>query len=136
MDGISAAASIFAALDFTAKFIRYLKDFKHGPKECQQCQAEASNLKGLLNDLFHHMNQEDKDEAWRETVFNLATKYGPIDQYKSALEQLLAKADVNGRNVMRKRLLWTFTKDEVRDILVRIERLKGLLGIALNFDHL
>jgi hypothetical protein len=37
---------------------------------------------------------------------------------------------------MRIRVLWKFNKAEIENILERMERLKSLVGIALEMDHL
>jgi hypothetical protein len=55
------------------------------------------------------------------------------------LEQLLAVAKVTGAGGIKKignALLWKFSKEEVTNILSRIERLKTLVQIALEMDHL
>lgn len=137
MDGVSAAASIFAILQATAEVIAYLKDVKDAPKDCKRCQAEASSLHNLLNSLLFHINKEANDQAWFTNVRALTVENGPLDQYKQALEQLVSKVEMDGRaQRMKKRLTWKFTKGEVDGILKRIERVKSLVVIALGTDSL
>jgi hypothetical protein len=67
----------------------------------------------------------------------LAVPNGPLDQFKHALEALQAKITDGGR--LRKAggtLMWKFRKEEVASILAQIERLKRLVGVALEMDHL
>jgi hypothetical protein len=137
MDGLSVAASIIAVLQLTGEVVGYLKDIKDCPKECQQCMNEASNLNSLLINLLFHLNQKKESASWYAAVEALDTKDGPIFQYKQALEQLLSKVDGQaGLTNVKKRLQWKFKKAEVASILARFERLKGLISIALEMDHL
>ncbi len=41
-----------------------------------------------------------------------------------------------GEQKVKRRLLWKFSKEEVAGILARMERLKSLVSIALEMDHL
>lgn len=137
MDGVSAAASILGVLECTAKFIRYLKDAKNAPRDCIQFQAEAIDLKNLLNDLLQSFNQKEEDDVWHEAVCNLVIEHGPIDQYGRALQQYLAKIEMkDGLQKFKKQLLWTLSKEDVSNIQARIERLKSLVIAALSLDHL
>lgn len=137
MDGLSAAASVFAILQTTAEVVKYLKDVKDAPKECRQCEAEASSLLNLLNNLLYHLNQDKNDGAWYTSVRALSVEGGPLDQYKQGLEHLRSRiqAEAGSRGV-QKRLVWRLKKDEVSSILSRIGRLRGLLTAALHLDHL
>lgn len=137
MDGLSAAASIIAVLQLTGKVITYLNDVKDAPKQCQQCTIEASNLQNLLINLRYRLEQAQASDPWFTALRALTVKNGPLDQYKQALEQLLSKVEIHhvGQEI-RRRLFWTFSKAEVADILKRMERLKSLVNIALEMDHL
>jgi hypothetical protein len=58
-------------------------------------------------------------------------------QFKGALEMLQAKMTDKGRlGKVGKALAWNFKKEEITDILDRMERLKSLVEIALHTDHL
>jgi hypothetical protein len=137
MDGLSAAASIIAVLQLAGAVIGYLKDVKDAPKECQQCMSEVSNLETLLNGLLPRLFQGQAGDPWFTVVMDLAIKNGPLDQYKQALEQLRSKVeDQDGVQKFKRRLLWKFSKEEVKSILARMERLKSIVIVALEMDHL
>jgi len=137
MDGLSVAASIIAVLQLTGTVITYLNDVKEAPKECQQCTIEASNLQNLLINLRYRLEQGQTGDPWFTAVRTLNVENGPLDQYKQALEQLLSKVEIqNGVGKVKRRLLWKFSKAEVTSILGRMERLKSLVSIALETDHL
>ena len=137
MDPLSVTASIIAILQLTSKVIEYLNDVKDAPKDRAQCAIEASNLYNLLTTLRYRLEEGTSNEPWHAAVRALSVKNGPLDQYKLTLEQLQAK--ITGEGGIRKVghfLLWKFVKEEVMEILARIERLKTLVQIALEMDHL
>lgn len=137
MDGLSAAASVIAVLQLTASLIGYLNDVQNAPKECQQCTIEACNIQTLLINLRFRLQDGQAGRLWFTAVQDLGVKNGPLDQYKQALEKLLLMVDTqHGIHQVKRRLLWTFKKDEVASILTRMERLKSLVSIALANDHL
>ena len=137
MDVLSDIASIIAVLQLTGQVIKYLKDIKDAPKECRHCATEAANLHGILINLLYHLNQDQTGDAWFTAVRNLNVENGPLDQYKQALEELRSRVEIqDGVQKVKQRLLWKFSKEEVASILARMERLKSLVNIALEMDHL
>jgi hypothetical protein len=83
------------------------------------------------------LNESSSKAPWYAKAQAFNVKDGPLNQYKLALEHLLAK--VEATNMMRKLaniLMWTFIKEEVASILARTERLKTLISVALEIDHL
>ncbi|MCJ1314070.1 hypothetical protein MMC25_007750 [Agyrium rufum] len=137
MDGLSVAASIIAVLHLTVSVIEYLKDVKDAPKACQQCYLEAGDLNSLLVNLLYHLNQsKGGNDGWYTAVRALDVDNGPLDQYKGALLLLQSKVEAeDGLRKIRRRLVWKFTKEESQGILMRMERLKSLVTIALEMDH-
>jgi hypothetical protein len=137
MDVLSDVASIIAVLQLTGVVIGYLNDFRDALKECQQCTIEASNIQNLLINLRYRLEQGQACNPWFTVVRTLNVENGPLDQYKQALEQLRLKVEIqDGVQKVRRRLLWKFSKAEVAGILERMERLKTLVSIALEMDHL
>jgi len=137
MDPISFAASIIAIMHLTSAVVGYLNDVKDAPKDRALCATESSNLFNLLNLLKYRLEEPDIDQTWYTAVRALAVKDGPFDQYKLALEQL--RPNVTSESGIRKvgsALLWKFSKQNVNAILSRMERLKTLIQIALEMDHL
>jgi len=111
--------------------------YQGGPKECKQCTIEASSLQNLLINLHYHLEQGQTGDPWFTAVQTLDVKNGPLDQCKQALEQLQSKLDTgNCAKKMKSQLVWNFSKAEAVGILARIERLKSLVSIALEMDHL
>ena len=137
MDGVSAAASVIAVLQLTAKVIGYLNDVKNAPNECEKCMIEISNLQSLLISLRYRLQKGQAGDSWFTAIQALNNKNGPLDQFKQALEKLLSRVEIqDGVQEIKRRLLWKFKKEEVASILARIERLKSLVSLALEDDHL
>ena len=135
MDGLSVAASIITVVQLTGSVITYLSDVKEAPKECSKCMEEVSNSSVLLVRLNNRLKESSSGESWYSEIEALAK--GPLNQYLQALENLRKK--VNPWNKIRRlkiRLSWTLVKDDVMHILMRAERLKSLVSIALEMDHL
>ena len=137
MDPLSVTASVIAVLQLTGEVIGYLNDVRDAPNECQQCAIEASSLQNLLINLRYRLEQGHTSDPWFTAVRSLNVENGHLDRYKQALEQLQSRVDVgNGVQKIKRRLVWKFSKAEIAGILARMERLKTLVSIALEMDHL
>jgi hypothetical protein len=137
MDPLSITASVIAIIQLTGTVVSYLNDVKDAPKDCKDIKVEAANLYSLLIQLQCRLEQDDLNLPWYATMQSLAVFGGPLDQYLEALKQLESKVVVNGgARKVRGALLWTFSKKAVAKILNRMERLKSLLAVALEMDHL
>lgn len=138
MDPLSVVASIIALLQLTNKVIGYLNDVKDASKERARCAVETSNLYSLLTNLRFRLEDEDAGSPWFVAIRALAVKNGPLDQFKDALE-LLQDGMTSGNSQLAhfaEPLVWKFKKHEIERVLQSIERLKTLVGIALQMDHL
>ncbi|KAF1811510.1 hypothetical protein P152DRAFT_58387 [Eremomyces bilateralis CBS 781.70] len=137
MDPLSVTAGVIAILQLTGKVIQYLNDVRDAPKECQQCTIEASNLQSLLMSLRYLLEQGHTNDPWFTAVRALTVANGPLDQYKQTLEQLCSRVEIqNTTKMVKRQVLWKFIKAEVASILSRLERLKSLVSISLEMDHL
>jgi hypothetical protein len=137
MDPLSVTASVIAILKLTSEVVSYLNDINNAPKDCRKCAIEAANLCNLLTKLRFHLDDANKGDPWYTNVHALAVENGPLDQYKQGLEQLLSQVtSQDGVARVKRQLLWKFSKAEVDGILQRMERLKSLVSLALELDHL
>ena len=137
IDPLSVTASITAIIDLTAKVLRYLNDVKHASKERAQCAVEVAYLQSLLLNLRFRIEEEPSSGLWLTTVQSLARENGPLDQYKQTLEELERRLDAkdSGLKGAAATLVWKFSKEEIQNVLSKIERLKSLIQIALQMDH-
>lgn len=137
MDPLSVTASIIAVLQLSAKLLEYLNDVKDAPKSRTKCAIEMLNLCSLLYKLRDHVDNGDSTQPWYIAVQDLAVKNGPLDQFKHALETLQTKITDGSRlKKVSQALVWKFEKEEISSILAQIERVKSLVQIALQIDHL
>ena len=137
MDPLSVTASVIAILQLTSKVISYLNDINNAPKDCRTCALETANLCNLLTSLRFHLDDANEGDPWYTNVRALAVANGPLDQYKQGLEKLLSQVtSQDGVARVKQQLLWKFSKAEVEGILQRMERLKSLISVALELDHL
>ncbi|KFY41758.1 hypothetical protein V494_02806 [Pseudogymnoascus sp. VKM F-4513 (FW-928)] len=137
MDPLSITASIIAVVQLTGVVIKCLNDVKDTSKDRAQCAIEISNVSNLLVQLMWRLEEGSSNEGWYAKVQALAAPDGPINQYMTALEQLQSKltSDTSRRTNIGSVLSWKLNKEEVANILMRIERLKSLTQIALEMDH-
>ncbi|KFZ08626.1 hypothetical protein V502_09249 [Pseudogymnoascus sp. VKM F-4520 (FW-2644)] len=137
MDPLSVTASIIAIVQLTSVIIGCLNDLKDTSKDRARCAIEISNVSNLLVQLMYRLNEGSSNDSWYAAVQALATAKGPIDQYRSALEELKSKFTSTASSGLRisSALSWKFGKEEVANTLTRIERLKSLTQIALEMGH-
>lgn len=125
-----------AVLQLTSEVIQYLAAVKDAPKDCQQCLTELSNLQSPLISLRCRAEQTPTSDPWIKQLQELNAKNGPLDQYYEALELLRRHVAISsGVHNAKVRLLWKFKRAEAESILKRVERLKGLIIIALTTDN-
>ena len=140
MDACSAvglAASIVQIINTTAQTIQYLKDVRDAPEERAQIQREADSLLRLLKSLRDRVEHANQQAPWYLQICSLEGQGGPLDQYHTAMKALAKKLKPeSGVKKLEKRLLWTFDKKQVKATLDLIERLKSLIGLALQGDQL
>jgi hypothetical protein len=136
MDPLSVTASIIAILQLTVKISKSLGDAKDASTDRTQFETNIQNVSNLLVALLSSMD-ESSDSPWHVRARELGAKDGLIYQYRVALEQLKDKIP-DGRGIMKigKTLIWKYIKDDANHILLEIERLKSLVQIALEMDHL
>jgi hypothetical protein len=136
MDPLSITASIIAILQVTTKVGLCLRDAKDASTDCSHFTAETTNLSNLLVELLSHI-EEGSQDRWHVHIKELGGKDGAIYQYRIALEQLKDKITVgHGLKKIAKTLLWKYVRDDAERLLARLERLKSLVQIALELDHL
>lgn len=137
MDPVSVTLSITALLTLTKDVILWAKEAKDAPDERKKFVKEASSLSGLLNTLFEFINDCDPGDPWLQAIPRLAQKDGVLDGLTQSLQ--LFKDKVNPASMIRKvghALAWKHVKDDIKDLLSRMERLKTFVGIALELDHM
>ncbi|KAK4452241.1 ankyrin repeat-containing domain protein [Podospora aff. communis PSN243] len=135
---IGLVAAIVQLIDTTAKIIGHVNAVKNAPTERAQFARQASSLLALLTDLRYRAEEaESTSDPWFSALRGLGIDGGPIDQLHHQMERLAAKLDPStGRlKAAGRALMWVVDRNEVEEVLTRIERLKSSISLALQSDH-
>ena len=137
MDPLSITLSVTALLKLTKDVVLYVKEAKDAPDERRRFVRETSGLSGMLTTLVDFVNEEDPSNPWLFAVLELVAQGGPFDQFALALQQLKAKiVPASGMRKFGQMLMWKHIKEDIQTLLSKIERLKTLVGVALEMDHM
>ena len=137
LTAVGLAASIAQLIATTTRAISYINDIKDAPKARARLATEAARLLPSLTSLRYRIEVSTSTDPWFVGVRSLGVEQGPLDQFKEAMEILAEKLNPRyGAKKLRCKLLWTLDKKEIGDILDRIERMKTLVGLALQRDNL
>ena len=132
---VSLAATVAQLFDATSKVVKYLHDVKNAPKECRQLAREISNLLPLFNDLKYRIEDSKSEDPLFNSLKSLGGKGSPLEAFRDTLEQTATKLGPRlGIHRVTAALSWTIEKKEVDSLLAKIERLKSLIGLALQKD--
>lgn len=134
-DGIAGfLAAIKQLISITSKIVSYFNEVENAPKERAKLSRELAGLLALLTDLKHRVEETTLTDTWRTSLLSLSAERGPLLEFQKALYNIADKmtSGVNSRIV----LTWKSDKKEVDATLSKIERLKSLVGLALQKDNL
>ena len=131
MDPLSITSSIVAVLQLASSVVSYIGAVKDASDDRQRLIAEIGSITGFLFFLKEEPNNSS------DASNSLCVANGPLDMYKSTLSELSSKLRPasGGLRKAGKSLLWPFQKSEVNNLLLRIERLKGMFILALQNDN-
>lgn len=134
---VGFVAAVVQLIDVTSKAVTYINDVKNAPKEQTKLAREAAGLLALLTDLRYHLEETTSTDPWFTGLLSLGQDGGPLAQFKSALEELAGMlAPATGAVKVKRVICWTIDKKGIDAVLMKIERLKTLVGLALQKDHL
>ena len=138
MDPLSISASITALLQLTSTVIQYMNEVKGAPEDRRRILSELASINGILFVLQDQADQAKQGDQWCSTLQSLTVPEGPLDQFRRALERLSSKlaSPATGLKKLGKAIIWPFQKEEIKEILGSIERLKALLNLARQNDHM
>lgn len=137
VDPVGVTGLIIAILGLSQTVTQFLGDIKNASGDRIRLLCEIASVSGLLSILKDQAQQAESTDPWRTTIACLDVPRGPLEQFKVALEQLASRlAPTKGLENIGKTLTWPFQKQEVKEILNTIERLKSLFALALDNDHM
>jgi predicted nuclease with TOPRIM domain len=130
MEVISAITTIGTLLQQIQVVVEYINDVKDANEDRNKLDEEIQATKVVLKQLESHANEDE----WKETMEALSAPGGVFEGLKQELDSMANKLKPPNKKWKRgaKSLIWNFTKDGIRNHFDRIERLKGLLMIALQ----
>ncbi|MCJ1295671.1 hypothetical protein MMC34_007235 [Xylographa carneopallida] len=126
---IGLVAALLQSIDVTAQTIQYINEVKDAPKQRGRLAREASGLLMLLTDLRYRVEESDESSVWFAGVRSLEI---PLQLFKDDLEDIAHK--LRPKNTIRTALGWPFEEKQINAILVKIERTKTLISLALHKD--
>lgn len=134
VDPVTAAKAIGGLLGDAKTVVAYIEDVKDANEDKDKLLSEIEATQTLLQQLQNHEN----DGTWKETMEALNVPRGPFEQLRQELKHMETKLKPSNKIWKRgaKALVWHFTKDGIRKHFDRIERLKGILQLALQNNHM
>ena len=129
MDGLSAAASVIAAIQVSSQVFdlcrTYYLEVKDARTDIQRLRDEMTALQDVLTSVADLANAPSSDKL---SVLRLISKpYGPLQDCRAELERLLANLEESRE--------WPFSRQDVGKVITAIERYKAMFGIALTVDQ-
>ena len=133
---VSLTATVVQLIDATSKVIRYINDVKNAPKERGKLAREVTSLLPLFTDLRYRIDESNATDPWFHGLRSLDGKGSPLEDFQNAMEEITTKLRPK-KNVRKLAQIfaWTLEKKDVEGLLARIERLKSLVGLALQKDN-
>lgn len=135
-DPLSFTASVVAILQFSTSVISFISAAKGSHNDRIRILAEIASTQGILYSLKGKVEKAQCGDGIEETMASLGVPEGPLDQFKNALECLASKLEpAEGLKKVGKSLIWPFQKEDIKEILSTIERLKSIFLLALTNDQ-
>ena len=130
-------AAIVQLIDTTSKVVTYFNGVKNAPKERAKLTREVTGLLLLFTDLRCRVEEvTTSTDSWFTGLQSLGEEGGPLMEFKIAMEEIADKLTPAKAMNLGRLLRWTLDKKEIDALLSKIERLKTLVCLALQKDHL
>lgn len=139
MDGLSAALSVVAVVELSAKIYSLCQEYhvgvKHARTEIQRLSNEVLALHEVLEKVAELVNNSQASKFATLAVLN--KEDGPARQCVSQLEEIKAKLELNEgmRKVGWRALTWPLKSEKVDNLVLGLERYKSVFSLALNADQ-
>jgi hypothetical protein len=137
---VGLAASIAGLVELAFQIVGYFNAVKAGEEEKGRLRDEISSASFLLLMLKDRASPSSPNATSLQTATALASRYGPLNQFKECLELVADKiAGGSGKGRLRSAVTsmsWPFKKSEIAQLLASLERQKALFNLALQDDHL
>ncbi|KAJ7591860.1 ankyrin repeat-containing domain protein [Mycena floridula] len=138
MDAVSLTASIIALAQGAQAIFEYVKDVCDGPSTRTELLTSLAPLSNLLSLLQVQFQSTTQNPPWTNAVISLGQQDGPFAQLSVIIEKIRNKLEVSSGGQSKKllkTLTWSLDKADVTELLVRVERVKSLVMLAIQNDH-
>ncbi|KAJ7125994.1 hypothetical protein C8R44DRAFT_979911 [Mycena epipterygia] len=141
MDAVGFVASVVALVQGAGALLEYVKDMKDGPSERAGLQSSLVVLRGLLHTLKDQFDNPPPNPpastTWATATSRLAVADGPFVQLSVLLQRVQEKLETPATRIgqLQQKLKWTLDKTDVAELLIKVERVKSLIILALQNDH-
>ena len=139
MDGLSAAASITAIIDISAKVaslcFQYSVAVKDAKKDIERLGRTITDVKNVLEEVKQLLNREDKTRL--STTHSLSDSLKEYSQQLQAMQTQLKLGKT--RKVMNRigmrALTWPFTSKQMEKSVADLEKYQRTFSLALQIDQ-
>ncbi|KAJ7591947.1 hypothetical protein C8J56DRAFT_519760 [Mycena floridula] len=138
MDAVSLTASIIALAQGAQAIFEYIKDVRDGPSTRTELLTSLAPLSNLLSLLQVQFQSTTQNPPWTNAVILLGQQDGPFAQLTVIIKKIRNKLeDSSGSQTKKlfKTLTWSLDKADVTELLVQVERVKSLVMLAIQNDH-
>ncbi|KAJ7112303.1 hypothetical protein C8R44DRAFT_677276, partial [Mycena epipterygia] len=137
MDAVGFVTSVVALVQGAGALLEYIQDVKDGPNERAELLRGVAALPGLLTSLKDQFDNTPPTTAWATATRSLAITDGPFAQLGDLLQRVESKLKTPPTRIgqLKQILKWTLDKGDVAEVLIKVERVKSLIMLALQNDH-
>jgi Fungal N-terminal domain of STAND proteins len=139
MDGLSAAASVIAVVDMSAKItslcFQYLIAVKDAKNDIERLQRKVGEIRGILEKIKQLLDGRDKARLSTTSELSNSLKecFRELKELKAELEPRKARKAMSRFGV--RALKWPFTSKQVEKIVSGLERYEQAFTLALQVDQ-
>ncbi|KAI9868485.1 MAG: hypothetical protein M1813_005929 [Trichoglossum hirsutum] len=140
MDGLSAAASVIAVVDISAKItsfcFQYLIAVKGAKNDIEHLQRKVAEIRGILEKIKQLLDGRDKAQlsTTSELSDSLKECFRELEELKAELEPGKARKAMSRFGV--RALRWPFTSKQIEKIVSSLERYEQAFARALQVDQM
>ena len=134
-EALGVAAAVITLVKTTRRVIQYVGEVKDSSHECLKLLVELSMTAGVIDSLGTLLTS-NTEEAWLATTSSLNLPRGPLEEFSRLLDLLSSRLEpMTGLRKFGKALTWPLRKDEMKEMIAIIERLKTMFVLALELDN-
>jgi hypothetical protein len=135
--GIGLVASVAQLIGVVATLVTYVNDVKDAPKERARLAREAAGLLAFLTEFRYGIEESGLEDSRFSGVRLLAREGGPLESFAEDVKVLLRKLKpATGPRKIAQAIKWPLNRSTVDKMMARIERLKTLISVSRQEDHL